>query len=262
MRTGRSDARLVSSRSSDWLAAEWDVMAPYRDELINSGRDLSYRHILLPSLTELLVNSLRPGSRVLDVGCGTGTFLDRLAADYPDNEFVGIDPSSNSIGIAKSRRQPRSNCDFRAVSVEEFAEESSGSLKFDAVIANMLLQNVASFDEAMRACVSLMAPGGRFVFAVPHPCFWPRYWHYEDDSWYQYGDELWIDAPFQTSLSVDSGFRTTHVHRSLSAYLNGFSQAGLCVEQLKEPMPDAGLADVYPTAWKFPRFLLGCCHSR
>jgi 2-polyprenyl-3-methyl-5-hydroxy-6-metoxy-1,4-benzoquinol methylase len=158
--------RLVESRSSDRLAAEWDQLASHREELIASGRDLSYHHVLLPSLTELL-GSLAAGGRVLDAGCSTGMFLSQLADEHSEVDFLGIDPSANSIGIARARRPDLANCDFRVMTVEQLAASSRG--EFTAIIANMLLQNVASFGDVMAACASLLAPGGTFVFAVPHP---------------------------------------------------------------------------------------------
>jgi hypothetical protein len=56
---------------------------------------------------------------------------------------------------------------------------------------------------------------------------------------------------------VESDLCTTHAHRPLSAYLNGFRQVGLVVDEIREPMPDQRVA--YPVAWEFPRFLTGRC---
>ncbi len=145
------------------------------------------------------------------------------------------------------------------MAVEELLADSSRDQLFDVIIANMLLQNVASFDDVVAACAKLLAPGGKFVFAVPHPCFWSRYWRYDKESWFRYENEVWIEAPFQTSLSRDSELRTTHAHRPLNAYINGLIRAGLDISELSEPMPDAGVEGVYPVAWEFPRFLLGRC---
>jgi 2-polyprenyl-3-methyl-5-hydroxy-6-metoxy-1,4-benzoquinol methylase len=249
----------VRAQARERLAAEWDEVAPHREELIASGRDLSYRYILLPSLTNLIGDGLKGGQRVLDAGCGTGTFLTHLAAAHPQVEFVGIDPSVTSVEIAKEHRDPLPNTEFRTLAVEELLADSSTGHLFDVVIANMLLQNVASFDDVVAACAKLLTPKGIFVFAVPHPCFWSRYWRYDKERWFRYDKELWIEAPYQTSLSRDSELTTTHVHRPMSAYINGLVRAGLDIGELCEPMPDAGLEGIYPVAWEFPRFLLGRC---
>lgn len=258
MRTKRTGIKLVEPQSSTKLAREWDQIGPYRDQLISSGRDLSYRHILLPSMTEMMAGVLGGTARVLDAGCGTGTFLVELASSYRSATFVGVDPSPKSIEVA-CEKKTLANCEFRCCTVEQLAAEPTSAATFDAVVANMLLQNVAEFREVLTACGELLRPGGIFVFAVSHPCFWPRYWGYDEEPWFEYDKELWVEAPFRTSLSTNPSatLRTTHVHRPMNAYVNGLTDAGLFVDLLSEPMPDDGVEGAYPVAWEFPRFLIG-----
>ncbi|MGH9580826.1 MAG: methyltransferase domain-containing protein, partial [Terriglobales bacterium] len=51
---------------------------------------------LVPALTARLAR----GIRVLDVGCGRGRIMIRLAAQYPRSKFVGMDLSSEAVGLA------------------------------------------------------------------------------------------------------------------------------------------------------------------
>ena len=53
---------------------------------------------LVPGLAERLAS----GIRVLDVGCGSGRILHRLAERYPNSQFTGIDLSSEAIETARS----------------------------------------------------------------------------------------------------------------------------------------------------------------
>jgi SAM-dependent methyltransferase len=262
MLTGSTDARPVPPRSRAELAAEWDRLAAHREELISEGRDLSYRHILLPSLRALGRDSLGRGRRALDVGCGTGAFVAELAAENPEADFLAIDPSPESIRLARLRRLSAGNLRFSAVAVEEVAARAANLRTFDLVIANMLFQNVSELGPVLKACADLLSPAGALIFALPHPCFWPRYWGYEAEPWFSYGAELWIEAPFRTSLEPESPLRTTHTHRPLAMYVEGFTRANLDLEGFREPMPDAGVEDEYPRAWQFPRFLLGRCRLR
>jgi len=259
VKTKKTGIKLVDKQTDEGLAAEWDKLAPYREELISSGRDLSYHRILSPSLRSMLTDLAEFPARVLDVGCGTGKFLETLAIDNPTGRFVGIDPSSTSINVATSRPKPSDNIEFRACSAEDFATDDSRHGTYDGVIANMLLQNVADLDDVLAACRLLLKAGGVFIFAISHPCFWPRYWGYDEEPWFEYDKELWIEAPFRTSLSatVDPTLRTTHVHRPLHRYLNGLGNAGMTLEKIAEPIPDDGIEGAYPVAWEFPRFLIG-----
>ena len=53
---------------------------------------------LVPGLADRLAG----GIRVLDVGCGSGRVLNRLAVLYPQSRFAGMDLSAEAIGIARA----------------------------------------------------------------------------------------------------------------------------------------------------------------
>jgi SAM-dependent methyltransferase len=259
MSYGHTKVVPVGARDGRQLAAEWDKVAADRDEVIAEGRDLSYVHILLPVLRQLSGDWLADNGRVLDVGCGTGKLATELAKDNPQCSVTGIDPSVQSIDIARAKRSTRKNLLFRDESIEDFVADRQNHGSFELVIANMLFQNVSSLPDALNACAQVMTGDGALVFAVPHPCFWPRYWEYERKDWFHYDQELWIEAPFRTSLRPNGHLTTTHTHRPLSCYVNAFTDAGLGIEKLVEPYPDEDTKHKYPSVWEFPRFLLGRC---
>jgi len=57
--------------------------------------------ILKPLIKE--VSKLKHGSNVLEIGCGTGNYINRLAVTLDEYNFKGFDASAKMLEIAKSR---------------------------------------------------------------------------------------------------------------------------------------------------------------
>lgn len=79
-------------------------------------------HIL--PLVPGLVASLQKGIRVLDLGCGRGLVLTRLAELFPNSRFTGIDLSVDAIEFARSEalRRKLNNIEFIAKDLSNFNE--------------------------------------------------------------------------------------------------------------------------------------------
>jgi 2-polyprenyl-3-methyl-5-hydroxy-6-metoxy-1,4-benzoquinol methylase len=82
--------------------------------------------------------ALERGIRVLDVGCGRGRVLDRLARAYPNSRFVGIDLSRDAIEYARAQAADVPNVEFVVRDLSDFdrtAEPESFDLitTFDAI---------------------------------------------------------------------------------------------------------------------------------
>src|SRR5262245_10656353 len=67
-------------------AAGWTWALPFYDLIGKLFGGHRARRILLEDAT------LRPGQRVLDVGCGTGSLAVVTKRQHPDVEVVGVDP--------------------------------------------------------------------------------------------------------------------------------------------------------------------------
>jgi hypothetical protein len=67
---------------------------------------------LVPGLADRLAS----GIRVLDLGCGAGRILNRLAELYPQSRFTGLDLSDEAVGVARedAKRTGLSNIEFVA----------------------------------------------------------------------------------------------------------------------------------------------------
>jgi len=87
---------------------------------------------ILP-LVPNLVDDLRKGIKVLDVGCGSGQALNLMAKNFPNSHFTGYDFSKEAIQIAKeeSDKLGNKNTSFEVQDVEHFPQGQ----KFDLVTA-------------------------------------------------------------------------------------------------------------------------------
>jgi len=243
-----------SEKDLRMIGEEWDRVAEIRRSQIEGGLDLSFDHVLLPS-----IRSLSEGcnlEQVVDVGCGIGSVAAEMARDA--QKVVGVDLSEESIRLAQSRFAKIKNLSFVSGSMEDFAASQHHS-SFSAAVANMSLMTALNLEPFVRAISNVLRPGGCFIFTITHPCFWPSYWGYIDAPWFQYKEEIVIEAPFKISLAPGSGLTTTHIHRPLEMYVNTLESCGLSLDRMLEPVPSTEIQKAYPAPWHFPRFLAVRC---
>ncbi len=123
---------------------------------------------LLCPITERLLRSagLRPGMRVLEVGCGAGDVC-FLAAELVGlgGQVVGVDRSAASVLFAAERAQSRG---ARNVSFREGTEAGlPGEAPFDFVIGRYVLVHQPDPANFVRAAAASLRPGGGVAFHEP-----------------------------------------------------------------------------------------------
>ncbi len=249
--------RKIDYKSKENITEEWDDIAKYRFEQIKNGKDISYKYILIPSIIKLLKDCNR--KKIIDIGCGQG-FLTKLLAKN-SNEIVGIDISGNNIILAKRNCNNISNITLINSDIESYFKEARKN-KFSTVIANMFLMTVQNLDKIIDEIASIIKPSGHFIFTITHPFFWSYYWQYNNKDWFNYKEEIIIEADFRISKEyLDK--TTTHVHRSLEKYVNCLFKSGFLIEKILEPFPIKKLAEKYPHKWEYPRFMaIKCIKNR
>lgn len=103
------------------------------------------------------------GKRVLDVGCGGGILAESMAAEGAD--VTGIDLAEKSLKVARLHGlESGIKVDYRAVPVEELAQEQPGS--YDVVTCMEMLEHVPDPGSIVKACATLVKPGGWVFFST------------------------------------------------------------------------------------------------
>ena len=104
------------------------------------------------------------GKNVLDVGCGGGILTDAMARAGAN--ALGIDLATKSLRVAQlhalEAQTPR--VQYREISAEALAAEQPGS--FDVVTCMEMLEHVPDPAAIVRACATLVKPGGWVFFST------------------------------------------------------------------------------------------------
>lgn len=238
----------LKSASTEAIAQQWDRIAETRMRQLQSKSDATFWNISVPIIKKFC-ESINPQS-ILDVGCGVGVLTSQLADKV--SRTVGVDASAKSIEIA--RRHFHNKCDFIAARLEDYSDESEE--KFDLVVANMVLMDVVNLPDFAAAMAKCTRRGGRMICSITHPFFWPQYYGYSDEHWFDYSSEIIVTGPFKISSEV-SEFDSTHVHRPIGTYFTEMANAGFNVEWVQEPMPSRDVERLYIEKWLFPRYIFG-----
>ena len=101
---------------------------------------------------------------VLDIGCGTGRLLTRLATEFPNLQGTGLDFSAEMIRQAR-RRQPDS-VRPRLIYLQGNAESLPfADGQFDAVFNTISFLHYPNPEQVFSEVSRVLAPGGRFYLA-------------------------------------------------------------------------------------------------
>lgn len=125
-----------------------------------------------------LLPHLRPGLRLLDVGCGPGSITVGLAAAVAPGEVLGIDLAADEV-LAGGRQlaAEKGLTNLRFERGDLFELDAGGG--FDVVYAHQVLQHLSRPVDALRALRRLLRPGG--IVAVRDSDYGTSTWSPPDD---------------------------------------------------------------------------------
>ena len=166
-------------------AAGRDVFLPLYDPMVSLlGFDRARQELIAAA-------NIEPDHHILDIGCGTGTFVVLLKRQYPNVRVVGLDPDPKALRRAKSK------IERAGVSVqldEGFSDELPyETAVFDRVFSSFMFHHLEGpeRENTMREALRVLKPGGSFHlfdFVADHAPrgFWERlihsHAHLEDNS--------------------------------------------------------------------------------
>jgi 2-polyprenyl-3-methyl-5-hydroxy-6-metoxy-1,4-benzoquinol methylase len=115
---------------------------------------------LVPELTDRLAT----GIRMLDVGCGSGRILNRLAALYPNSRFTGMDLSQEAIESARAdaAQQGLRNIEFVTVDLSDF-DNTAEPEAFDFITTFDAVHDQARPLSVLRGIHRALKPDGVYL---------------------------------------------------------------------------------------------------
>lgn len=142
---------------------QWDTHARLFDEGVGEGGDELHQKLIDPLIFRFLGDFA--SSSILDVGCGNGYLLKKLAKQA--KKVVGIDYSKELVSIAK--RHVHNFKNIRIQNVDIVDPLPFPDAMFDVVIANMVLQYVPTLETFALSARHVLKPGDLLIIIIDHP---------------------------------------------------------------------------------------------
>ncbi len=200
------------------------------------------------------------GKRILDYGCGDGTFL-ALTMLTQDAPAVAVGAELHTHQLEDCRRRYPGEPRLRFVAVKDLGSvEHRG--RYDAVFCMEVLEHVVEWEEELARLASSLAPGGKLIISVPvetglpliikqtvrRIAGWRKIGHYPGTSSYSLGElacSLFAGSTQHLTRPVfDNGSGPFHDHK-------GFNWMALRARLNQQFAIERCLAS--PFAWLGPR---------
>ncbi|HET6651735.1 MAG TPA: class I SAM-dependent methyltransferase [Nocardioides sp.] len=162
----------------------------------------------------MAVAGLRPGQRVLDVGCGPGALTRRLVAALGADAVSAVDPSAPFVAAVQERCP---GVDVRRASAEDLPFDAD---TFDVALAQLVVHFMQDPVAGLREMARVTRPGGAVLASV----------------WDHAGDAGPLSTYWRAVRELDPGARDES------------GLAGAAEGHLTELAVSAGLDDVQPSS--------------
>lgn len=138
-------------------ALRYHALTPLYDAVVRlTSRESGFKHRLLERL------ELSGTERVLDLGCGTGTFALLVKQHHPQAEVTGVD--ADQAMLSKARAQAGGALRFERALAQQLPYNEGA---FDVVASSLFFHHLQRQDKlaVMREARRVLCPGGRMLIA-------------------------------------------------------------------------------------------------
>lgn len=145
----------------------WNEQADeFKDSQLATAPDVNYRDLEIRSIIQYLKN----GTWLLDVGCGNGYSTFKFAEAFPRMKITGIDYSEEMIAQAQNALEEKKGLnlrvDFQAANVLSLSSDLGLKQKFDYIISERCLINLLDWQQQASAILQmkkLLKKNGRII---------------------------------------------------------------------------------------------------
>jgi ubiquinone/menaquinone biosynthesis C-methylase UbiE len=149
-------------QSGGWLTEQSAELYDTQVEILFNGSANAIRRQALPQLHEVFAGRDQRKLRLIDVGCGTGQFINSLKQVWPKLPVLGIDMSESYIKYARRHLQRWSQVNLSVANAESLPVTDGSE---DALTSIFLFHELPPKVRrtVLRECARVLKPGGRFI---------------------------------------------------------------------------------------------------
>lgn len=162
---------------SDFSGAGHIVNKPSTSGLDYTAKSAEYFTEARPEMLSFVPTSSR---RLLDVGCGTGTFGAWLK-QRRQIEVWGVEPFASAAAKAADKLD-------RVITGPFGPEADLPAGFFDCIVFNDVLEHMVAPDHALRYAKTLLSAGGAILASIPNVRYLPVLWQLGVRGSWEYGD--------------------------------------------------------------------------
>lgn len=213
----------------------WESSNRWYDDIVGDKGHYYHEKIIIPRVLQLL--ALKPGDKILDLGCGQGVFSKVIPKGV---EYEGVDLSKSLVAYARNR----SPFPFYVGDITLPLEKIHKG--FTHAIMILVVQNLENEKRAFLNAATHLKPGGILIIVLNHPCFRiPRQssWGIDPIKKIQYRriDHYMqsLEIPIKTHPGKEENKTMTwSFHRPLSVYIQGLTESGFMIDKIEEWVSD------------------------